>query len=74
MTVQKAVISPIKISMIIESFDFVSGQSKSDNQQAPQYQQYQHTDYQPRREPKREMPTGTLPIIDIYESDSEIPF
>ena len=47
--------------------------AKGDNvqKQAPQYQQ-QHTDYQPRQEAKREMPTGTLPIIDI--DDSEIPF
>ena len=66
---EKEGVKQSKISMIIESFDFVSGQSKSDNQQAPQYQ---HTDYQPRQEAKREMPSGTLPIIDIYES--EIPF
>ena len=69
---EKEGVKQSKISMIIESFDFVSGQSKSDNQQAPQYQQYQRTDYQPRQEAKRVMPTGTLPIIDI--DDSEIPF
>ena len=68
---EKEGVKQSKISMIIESFDFVSDQNKSDNQQAPQYQ---HTDYQPRPEAKREMPTGTLPIIDIDEDDSEIPF
>ena len=66
---EKEGVKQSKISMVVEGFDFVSGQSKSDNQQAPQYQ---HTDYQPRQEAKRETPTGTLPIIDIYES--EIPF
>ena len=71
---EKEGVKQSKISMIIESFDFASDHSKSDNQQAPQYQQQKHTDYQPRQEAKREMPSGTLPIIDIDESDSEIPF
>ena len=65
-TWEKEGVKQYKISMVVEGFDFVSGQSKSDNQQAPQYQ---HTDYQPKQETKIEMPMGTLPIIDIDEDE-----
>ena len=59
-----------KHSIIVETMQMLD--RKGGDNDTPQAPQYQHTDYQPRQEAKREMPSRTLPIIDIDED--EIPF
>ena len=56
-----------KISMVVESWDFVNNNTEPQSNAQTQ----KHTDYQPKQQAQRIMP-NTLPEIDINED--EIPF